>query len=447
MKIWKTYTGRVNHNCADPRNMKDLDYWRDNLFAGTIICLLPFCLIALVPGVYFSYITRQYILGLVDILTAASIMLVALMPGMSPSLRKIIFVSLLTLLSCALLCYLGLSGPGLLYLLATCIFSILIFPTSYTYWPAWVITLICLLFAGATFLYLIPLPKHNGDGIGEWIAVSSNLVFLSFLFTALIPRLFKGLQETLDKEKQLKEALRNQQDSLQQALDLVRQKNDELEQFAYVASHDLQEPLRMVSSFMGLLKKKYGDQLDEKAHSYINFAVDGGKRMQKMISDLLELSRTGRKDAIKETVNLVEIMIVVQQNIFKLMEENNARIIITPSLPQLSVYPADMSRLLQNLLSNAIKFRKKDIDPVIRLSVTSLGNMWKISIEDNGIGIEEDNYKKIFEIFSRLHAQDAYQGSGIGLAVCKKVAEQHGGDIWVRSEEGKGSTFYFTIEK
>ena len=447
MKIWKTYTSRINHNCAGSGNVKDVNYWRNNLFAWTVIYLLPFCLIALLPGIYFSFLTGRYVLGLVDILTAASILLVAFIPGISLRVRKIIFVSLLTVLSCTLLIYLGLSGPGLLYLLATCIFSLLIFTTTNIYWPAWIVTFICFFFTLDIFLHLTPWQKHAKDAVGEWVAVSSNLVFLSFLLTALIPRLFKSLQETLDKEKQLKEALRKQQDSLQQALNLVQQKNNELEQFAYVASHDLQEPVRMVTSFMGMLKNKYGDQLDERAHTYINFAVDGGKRMQKMISDLLELSRTGRKDGMKELINVGDVLTEVQQNIFKLIDENNAQIIVETLLPVLPLYRGDMSRLFQNLLSNAIKFRKKETDPVIRVSFLEQEGMWLISVEDNGIGIEKDKSEKIFEIFSRLHAQDIYPGSGIGLAVCKKVVEQHGGNIRVDSQEGTGSTFYFTIEK
>jgi len=447
MNAWKAYSNRINQHCGGSGDVKDIDHWRNNLFAGTIIYLLPFCLIALLPGIYFCLVTGQYILALVDILTVASILLVAFMPSISVLVRKIIFFSFLIVLSCTLLISLGLPGPGLIYLLATCTFSLLIFPTKYTYWPAWAITCICVFFAAGIFLDIIPWPKRNIESTAEWVAVSSNLVFLCFLLAALVPKLFNGLQETLTKEQQLREALAKQQHSLQQALHLVQQKNSELEQFAYVASHDLQEPLRMVTSFMGMLKNKYGEQLDEKANTYINFAVDGGKRMQIMIGDLLELSRTGRKDAIKERISLGDILIEVQQNISKLIEEHHARIIINTALPELDVYRGDMSRLLQNLLSNAIKFRKNGENPLINITVMDQEGMWLISIRDNGIGIESENLEKIFEIFSRLHAQDAYRGSGIGLAVCKKVAEQHGGRIWAESKEGEGSTFNFTIQK
>lgn len=447
MSIWKAYTNKINYNCAGSGNVKDMDYWRNNLFATSIIFLLPFCLIALAPGIYFCIVTQKYILAIVDILTVTAILFIAFMPGINLLVRKVLFFSFVVILSCALLLYGGLPGPGLLYLLAGCTFSILIFPTTYSFWPAWIVTGICILFGIAIFFNAIAFPRQNLASASEWVAVSSNLVFIVFLLAALIPRLFKGLQETLDKEKKLKAALRKQQEELQQALHQVQQKNNELEHFAYVASHDLQEPLRMVTSFMGLLKNKYGDQLDERAHTYMNFAVDGGKRMQKMISDLLDVSRTGRGNAIKERVQLGDILNEIQQNIFKLIEENNVTIHIEPDHTVLTVYRGDISRLFQNLLSNAIKFRRKDADPVIRICCTGQENRWLISVEDNGIGIENDKSEKIFEIFTRLHAQDIYQGSGIGLAICKKIAEQHGGNIWVASEEGKGSTFYFTIQK
>lgn len=223
--------------------------------------------------------------------------------------------------------------------------------------------------------------------------------------------------------------------------------NADLVQFTYVVSHDLKEPLRMVTSFMELLKSRHGYALDEKAKVYINFAVDGGRRMQKMIDDLLELSRIGRENSVKEFTDINAIVKEVKENILKLTEETGAEIIIKTELPFLSVYRSDIVRLMQNLISNAIKFRKKDIPPVIYVNAKEEKDGWLFSIEDNGIGIEKEKFEKIFEIFTRLHARESYEGSGIGLAVCKKVVQHHGGTIWVESEEGIGSTFYFKLLK
>ena len=448
MNYWKAYTNLVNRNCAgNIAGGSDLSYWRDNLFAGTIIYLLPLCLIALLPGLYWIFVTGQYIIAVVDILTLAGIVLAAFTPGISLPVRKILFIASIYLFSCALLYMVGLSGPGLVYLLAACILSILIFPAQYSFWPAWVNTFVCLCFAVAIPFNLIPWPPGRYPETGEWIAVSINLIFVSFLFAALIPRLFNGLQQTIDNEKQLKAVLDEQQQRLQQALGMLEQKNKELEQFAYVASHDLKEPLRMVTSFIGLLQNKYGSGFDEKANTYMGFALDGSRRMQRMIDDLLELSRTARLGTAEEQVNFGDLLEETKQNIYWLIKENHAEIIVKTRLPVLTVYRADIGRLLQNLLSNAIKFRKKEINPRVEISVTERENEWLFSIKDNGIGIADEKFEKIFDIFTRLHSQQDYEGSGIGLAVCKKVVEHHGGSIWVTSEENKGSTFYFTIKK
>lgn len=226
----------------------------------------------------------------------------------------------------------------------------------------------------------------------------------------------------------------------------LQQVNNNLEQFTYVASHDLKEPLRMITSFMTLLKTKYGNQLDSKAQSYINTAIDGGKRMQKMITDLLELSRAARTNEAKELVNMNEVMAEVNENIFGLVEEHSAKIIIETELPVIRGFRNDMIRLIQNLISNSIKFRKKEVTPIVKVSAIEQKDCWLFSIVDNGIGINKDQFGNIFEIFSRLNSRE-FEGSGIGLAICKKIVEVAGGKIWLTSEEGAGSKFYFTILK
>ena len=223
--------------------------------------------------------------------------------------------------------------------------------------------------------------------------------------------------------------------------------NANLEQFTYVISHDLKEPLRMITSFMGLIKNKHGYALNEKGQVYLNFAIDGGKRLQEMIDDVLELSRVGRENVEKRTADLNEIVRIVKENIVNLIEDAKAEIIFKPTLPILPVFKSDIIRLFQNLLSNAIKFRIKDKHPIIYISAEEKDNNWLFCIEDNSMGIEESNLIKIFEVFARINPRESFEGSGIGLAVCKKVVEQHGGTIWVESEIGKGSNFYFTISK
>ncbi|MEO7046781.1 MAG: PAS domain S-box protein, partial [Ferruginibacter sp.] len=222
--------------------------------------------------------------------------------------------------------------------------------------------------------------------------------------------------------------------------------NAELEQFAFVASHDLQEPLRMVTSFLTQLKKNYEPALDERANNYINFAVDGAVRMRQIILDLLEYSRIGRmkqhveKVAVKEVVE--EVMLLAQKKI----QELDA-VIIFDDLPDVNTCRPPLFRLFQNLVMNALKFAKLGVPPKIEIAAIDEGTRWKFAVKDNGIGIEKDYFDKIFILFQKLHNREEYAGNGIGLSVAKKIVETMGGTIWVESTEGNGSTFFFTIKK
>ncbi len=220
--------------------------------------------------------------------------------------------------------------------------------------------------------------------------------------------------------------------------------NAELEQFAYVASHDLQEPLRMITSFMTKLEERYASQLDDRARRYIDFAVDGASRMRQNILGLLQYSRVGKGDAQPEDVDLNEVMHEVCLLHQTDINECKAEILVDP-LPVVHNYMAPVVQLFNNLISNALKYRKPDVPPLIRVSAKQEGLYWQISIKDNGIGIEKEYLQKIFVIFQRLVPKDQYEGTGIGLAVVKKIVENLGGKVWVESVPGEGSTFCFTI--
>ena len=224
----------------------------------------------------------------------------------------------------------------------------------------------------------------------------------------------------------------------------LHRSNKELEQFAYVASHDLQEPLRMVSSFTQLLQKRYKDKLDDDAHQFIKYAVDGAVRMQGLINDLLSFSRIGTRGQKFSEVDFNQVIGRTISNLSISIQEKNA-LIVNDELP--SVY-GDMSQLvqlMQNLIGNAIKFC--DTNPRIKISSAEENNHYVFSVKDNGIGIEKNYFEKIFLIFQRLVSKEEYGGTGIGLAICKRIIERHGGKIWVESEAGEGSTFYFTLNK
>jgi len=222
--------------------------------------------------------------------------------------------------------------------------------------------------------------------------------------------------------------------------------NAELEQFAYIASHDLQEPLRMVTSFLTQLEKKYGTVIDEKGKRYIAFAVDGAKRMRQIILDLLEFSRVGRMEDKLEIVDLNEIVDEIKILFRKEIKDKHATILIAP-LPKITAYKSPLRQVFQNLVSNALKYAATDVPCLVEINVQESKTHWQFAVSDNGIGIDTEYFEKIFIIFQRLHNKDQYSGTGMGLAVSKKIVENLGGKIWVASEEGKGSTFYFTILK
>jgi PAS domain S-box-containing protein len=226
------------------------------------------------------------------------------------------------------------------------------------------------------------------------------------------------------------------------ARDLARS-NQDLEQFAYVSSHDLQEPLRMVSAFMQLLEQRYKDKLDAEGAKYVHYAVDGAKRMQSLINDLLAYSRVGTKGGEPEPVDCRQVLEQAMANLKVSLEESNAKVTHGP-LPIVNADQRQLSQLFQNLLGNAIKFRS-DRPLEIHVQARRDGDFWVFGVSDNGIGMEEQHRERIFVIFQRLHPKEKYPGTGIGLAICKKIVERHGGQIWVQSQPGKGSTFYFKL--
>ncbi|MFA6224371.1 MAG: PAS domain S-box protein [Desulfomonilaceae bacterium] len=244
--------------------------------------------------------------------------------------------------------------------------------------------------------------------------------------------------EDISSRKSADEELRRSHDELKRS-------NTELEQFAYVASHDMQEPLRMVSSYMQLIERRYKGQLDADADDFIGYAVDGAKRMRLLIRDLLEYSRVGTHGKTFGAVDCETLLTQVINHLQLSIEDNGA----TVTHDQLPIVIADgdqLARVFQNLINNALKFRK-DAPPSIHISVEPNDNDWQFSVSDNGIGIEPQYADRIFVIFQRLHSNAEYPGTGIGLAICKKIVERHGGRIWVRSEQGDGATFIFAIPK
>jgi PAS domain S-box-containing protein len=236
---------------------------------------------------------------------------------------------------------------------------------------------------------------------------------------------------------------KNKEIKLKQTMDELKRSNKELERFAYVSSHDLQEPLRMVTLYSQLLERRYKDNLDSDANDFIDYIIDGAQRMRQLINDLLEYSRVTNQERIVEKVNLESVLDDVLSNLSITIKE--FKVIITHDpLPIVIADKNQMLQVFQNLITNSIKFHGKN-PPEINISVQKGSKEWTFAVKDNGIGIDSKHQDQIFEVFKRLHTKDKYPGTGIGLSIVQKIIIQHGGRIWVESEPGKGTTFYFTI--
>jgi PAS domain S-box-containing protein len=242
------------------------------------------------------------------------------------------------------------------------------------------------------------------------------------------------------------EKLKDANENLEKKAKELELSNSELEQFAYIASHDLQEPLRMVSSFMTQLERKYGDVVDDKGRQYIHFAVDGAKRMRQIILDLLEFSRVGRGENDIEAVNFNKLISDILPLYRRQVDEEQAKIVVG-HLPTIHTYKTPLRQVFQNIIGNSLKYKMAGKAPVIEISCKENKTHFEFSVKDNGIGIAPEYFDKIFIIFQRLHNKDEYSGTGMGLAITKKIIESLGGKIWVESSEGNGSTFYFTLLK
>lgn len=256
-----------------------------------------------------------------------------------------------------------------------------------------------------------------------------------------LARLPEAIRRAL-QEKQERTLRRQVEENLARKVDELARSNADLEQFAYVASHDLQEPLRMVAAYTQLLAERYRGKLDENADKFIGYASEGAVRMQVLIQDLLAFSRVGRKEA-RESVDCNDVIKEVLQTLSSAMQESGA-VVTHGELPEVWADRTQMAQVFQNLIGNAIKFHGKE-PPAVSVKAEKQEQQWLFTVSDNGIGIAPEYAENIFVVFQRLHARTEYPGNGIGLAICKKIVERYGGRIWVDSQAGSGSTFKFTM--
>ncbi len=263
-----------------------------------------------------------------------------------------------------------------------------------------------------------------------------------YVLKGALTRLPVAIRRALE-EQRLREQRKQAENELAQKVEELARSNHELEQFAYVASHDLQEPLRMVSSYCELLGERYRGKLDERADKFIGYAVDGARRMQQLITDLLQVSRVGTAAKPLRFTDAEAVFTSVLASLQAAIQASQA-VVVRESLPAVHADDVQLSQVFQNLIGNALKFHGGRT-PLIRVSAELIDGMVRFAVADNGIGMEKDSSGRIFQMFQRLHTREEYEGSGIGLAIAKKIVERHGGTIWFESVPGEGTTFYFTI--
>lgn len=279
----------------------------------------------------------------------------------------------------------------------------------------------------------VTLKNYRKDGTPFW----NDLIMSPIKDDSGTVTHFVGMQLDITDRMEAQQALVAKTEQLEQS-------NHELEQFTYATSHDLQEPLRMINSYLQLIRKRYGKEFDEDGNTFLDFASEGADRMQALINDLLTLSRLSDDSGRYRDIAIREVVDRSLDNLKLLTEETGAELTIG-RLPTMCVDPVQLTQLFQNLINNAIKYRRPGEAPQVDISARKDGGSYIFTVKDNGIGIEPKHFDRVFTIFQRLHTRSEYPGTGIGLTICAKIVKRHGGTIWVESEPGKGSSFKFSI--
>lgn len=437
----------VMKNCiGDGKSDNTLQYWSDVLFARSIFALIPLSLLAVIPAIFICLQNELYNILIFDLSAFIALIVIGFVPGLSVKVRKIVLITLLFMIAFVFLTELGVFGPGLVFLLASSVVMMILFPTKRVKLPFILTLLFCIIYGFFIHFKFLEIHESMNVPIMAWVAISSNVLFLSALFSHQIPFLFSKLESTIAEQAKLQNSLVAANKKLQESVDQIEMKNIELEQFAFVASHDLQEPLRTIASFMGKISKEYKHQFDEKGLQYLNFATDGAIRMKQVILDLLFYSKAGNTAVEPEEVDinlLIQNYSLLRQ---KLISEKIVSI-KADQLPVIVSFKTPLTHIFHGILDNAIKYSRENISPVIEVAAEDKESEWHFSIEDNGIGIEPEYFEKIFIIFQRLHNHGEFTGTGLGLAVAKKQIESLGGKIWLESIPGKGSKFFFSVPK
>jgi len=445
MKYWGEYKIRLAKTILGQQNaIENLSYYRNQLFYYLILYTLAFSPIAIVPGIFASIQTGFVNLAILNVATVLTLLILGFVKPIKIEIRKLILILILFIISWTLLFELKLEGPGLMYLFSVTIVTCLIHSGKIAYLLIF-INSILLGFIGFNIEFQwLSLAITEGQSITTWFGIVVNLIFLSFVIVGCFEIIFKKLEKIIIQQRQLNETVNQDNIKILDSQKVLKEKNEELNQFAHTIAHDLKEPLRSMQAFAHLTISKYKDSIPEKGQEFLSHIQTSSQRMALLLDSLLEYSQIG-KGKQKSVFSVKELVNELEKDLSQLIKENSAKINYN-ALPEIIGYEIEFKQLLQNLIANAIKFKKDDEDIEVKIEAKEKDKYWEFLVTDNGIGINSNHKEKIFTIFHRLH-KDKFPGTGLGLANCKKIVEIHGGKIWVDSIPEKGSTFYFTISK
>lgn len=447
MNLWKKYRSLVYRQCRTELIFDGgLNYWRDRLFVETIIYMLPLCMIALIPGVYLSFTTGYILLGMIDLLSGIMLAVVAFVPVISLNTKKGFFLLFIYVLAVVLVYYLGLFGPGLLYFFSGSVFAILFLPKKKGILSSVVNAAICTIFAVFIYHGYLPWKAEISVSLGTWIAVSSNLIFLSALMAVLIPKLFNGLQSTIEKKIELEQELKRHNDKLIHSMNQLEQKTREVEEFSLLAAHDLKEPLRNINTMLRIIKRDHIPLKTEKVERYLEIIDSSSRRMINLIEDLTAYTQIGLVKGEYSCIDLYSFLGEIFAGYTDSIEKEGGSVVLR-KLPEVYSQAGSLDRIFRNLISNSIKYRSKNRPLLIEIWGESDTDHHNIYYKDNGIGIAEEFVPSAFKLFNRFHDEANYEGTGLGLATCKKVTQLLGGDITLKSGTGLGCEFCITLKK
>jgi signal transduction histidine kinase len=447
MNFWNKYKTIIWKNIPLEGPTHSLEYWRDYLFRVMMLYLIPLSLVAMIPSFFVSFLGGHINLILFDFFGIGCIVLIGFTKFISNSAKKILLIMITNALALVLMLELGSFGPGLMYLVASGVFVSLLFSSKKSWYGILLGVLVCIL-VGLELNYNILYPE-GGEKIEllGWLAISINVVFINGVITLVVPILFEKMQQSILAKRKMEQMLLLKQDDLNNLIQELEMKNANLSQLIKGVSEDLQEPLRNILSFLGLLKRKFGSEIDGKAHQYIEFALDGGRKMREIILGLLDLAQIGKNPEEVEKFEMDEIIEKVMVLQKKKIQVSNAKITLSNTLPTIQGSKTYLIQAFNELVSNALKFQRPQVEPRISISCEDVGCSWQFSVTDNGIGFDTTTTLDPFVVFSRLHPELDKEGFGIGLALVKRISENLRGSVWVESVPGEGSVFFLKIPK